>query len=93
MKKKVIFMNLALKVEELERAYRDIGIFSTAVLHGSGFKSIVPNPEFTEKAGRRSYTAEYKRRILGEVIVRLKGNYVAYLLEAVTPRKIEVKVA
>jgi len=80
MKKEVMVINLALKVEEMERAHRATGIFSTAVLHRSGVKQVVPNPEFPEKASRWSDKVEYKRRILGEVIVKLKGNYIAYLL-------------
>jgi hypothetical protein len=80
MKKEVMVTNLAPKVEEMERAHRATGIFSTAVLRGSGVKPVVSNPEFPEKASRRSYTAEYKRRILGEVLDKLKGNYIAYLL-------------
>lgn len=42
------------------------GISSTAALRGSGDKTVVSNPEVSEKASRRSYTAEYKRRILRE---------------------------
>ena len=50
------FMNLMPRVEEMEGARRATGISSTAI----------PNPEVPEKASRRSYTAEYKRRILKE---------------------------
>jgi len=55
MKKKPV-MNVTARVEEMEGARRATGISSTAA----------PNPEVTEKASRRSYTAEYKRRILRE---------------------------
>jgi transposase len=48
--------NLTTRVEEMEGARRASGISSTAA----------PNPEVPEKAIRRSYTAEYKRRILKE---------------------------
>ena len=48
--------NLTTRVEEMEGARRATGISSTAA----------PNPEVPEKAIRRSYTAEYKRRILKE---------------------------
>jgi len=65
MKKKEI-MNLTPRVEEMEGARRATGISSTAVLRGSGVKTVVPNPEVPEKARRRSYTAEYKRLILRE---------------------------
>jgi hypothetical protein len=82
MKKEVMAMNFAPKVEEMKRAYKATGIFSTAFLHRSGVKSVIPNPEFPEKASRRSYMTDYKRRILGEFVVKLNGNYVAYLLQS-----------
>jgi len=66
-KKEVMVMNLSPKVEEMEGARRATGISSTAALRGSGVKAVVPNSEVTEKAIRRSYTAEYKRLILREV--------------------------
>jgi len=65
-KKEVTVMNLSPKVEEMEGARRATGISSTAALRGSGVRSVLPNPEVPEKASRRSYTAEYKRRILRE---------------------------
>lgn len=65
-KKEVMVMNLNPRVEEMEGALRATGISSTAALRESGNKTIVPNPEVQEKARRRSYTAEYKRRILRE---------------------------
>ena len=65
-KKEVMVMNLNPKVEEMEGARRATGISSTAALRGSGVRSVLPNPEVPEKASRRSYTAEYKRRILRE---------------------------
>jgi len=65
-KKEVMVMNLSPKVEEMEGARRATGISSTAALRGSGVKTVVSNPEVPEKASRRSYTAEYKRRILRE---------------------------
>jgi transposase len=49
-------MNITPRVEEMEGARRATGISSTAA----------PNPEVPEKASRRSYTAEYKGRILKE---------------------------
>ena len=66
-KKEVMVMNLTPRVEEMEGARGATGISSTAALRGSGIKTAVPNPEVPEKASRRSYTAEYKRRILREV--------------------------
>jgi transposase-like protein len=65
-KKEVMVIKLSPKVEEMEGALRATGISSTAALRESGNKTIVPNPEVQEKARRRSYTAEYKRRILRE---------------------------
>jgi transposase len=85
-KKEVMVMNLTPRVEEMEGAPRATGISSTAALRGSGIKTAVPNPEVPEKASRRSYTAEYKRRILREaegckeqgqvgVLLRREGLY------------------
>jgi transposase len=65
-KKEVSVMNLKPRVDEMEGARRATGISSTAALRGSGVKTVVPNPEVPEKASRRSYTAEYKRRIIRE---------------------------
>ena len=65
-KKEVMVMNLNPRVDEMEGARRATGISSTAALRGFGVKTVVPNPEVPEKASRRSYTAEYKRRILRE---------------------------
>ena len=65
-KKEVSVMNLKPVVEEMEGARRVTGISSTTALRGSGAQTVVPNPEVPEKASRRSYTAEYKRRILRE---------------------------
>ncbi len=68
-KKEVMVTNLKPKVEEMEGARRATGISSSAAPRGSGLKTAVPNPEVSEKASRRSYTAEYKRRILREAEV------------------------
>jgi len=65
-KKEVIVMSLNQEVEEMEGARRATGISSTAAPRRGGLKPVVPNPEVPEKASRRSYTAEYKRRILRE---------------------------
>jgi len=58
MKKKPV-MNVTARVEEMEGARRATGISSTAA----------PNPEVPEKASRRSYTAQYKGRILREACI------------------------
>lgn len=65
-KKEVTVMNPNPKVEEMEGARRATGISSTAASRGSRGINVVPDPEVPEKAARRSYTAEYKRRILRE---------------------------
>jgi transposase len=69
MKKKPV-MNVTARVEEMEGARRATGISSTAA----------PNPEVPEKASRRSYTAEYKRRILKEAEGCKKQGQVGALL-------------
>ena len=79
-KKEVMIMDLTPRVEEMEGAHRATGISSTAALRGSGIKTAVPNPEVPEKASRRSYTAEYKRRILREAEVCKKQGQVGALL-------------
>jgi len=65
-KKEVMVMNLKPSVDEMEGARRATGISSTAALRGYRANTVVPNPEVSEKASHRSYTAEYKRRILRE---------------------------
>lgn len=79
-KKEVAVMNLTPRVDEMEGAHRATGISSTAVLRGSGNKTVVPNPEVPEKARRRSYTAEYKRLILKEADVCKEQRQVGALL-------------
>lgn len=64
--KEVMIMNLKPRGDEMEGARRATGISSPAARRGAGVKTVVPNPEVLEKASRRSYTAEYKRRILRE---------------------------
>ena len=79
-KKEVTVMNLKPRVDEMEGARRATGISSTAAPFGSGVKSDVPNPEVSEKASRRSYTAEYKRLILKEAEVSKGQGQVGALL-------------
>jgi transposase-like protein len=65
----------------MEGARRATGISSTAsALRGSGDKPVVPTPEVPEKASRRNYTAEYKRRILREAADCKKQGQVGALL-------------
>ena len=78
--KEVMAMNLKPKVEEMEGSRGATGISSTAVLRGSGVKTVVANPEVPEKARRRSYTAEYKRLILREAEVCKEQGQVGALL-------------
>ena len=65
-KKEVMVMNLNPKVEEMEGARRATGIPSTVASRGYQGIPVVPDTEVPEKATRRSFTAEYKRRILRE---------------------------
>lgn len=65
-KKEIMLMNLDQKDEEMERARRATGISSSDTSRKYRDKPIVPDTEVTEKATRRSFTAEYKRRILRE---------------------------
>ena len=68
-KKEVMVMNLNQKVEEMEGARRAAGISSTVASRGYRGIPVVPETEVHEKATRRSFTAEYKRRILREADV------------------------
>ncbi len=77
-KKEVIAMNLKPGVAEMEGARRATGVSATAALPGT--KSFVPNPEVPEKARRRNYTAEYKRRILKDAADCKKQGQVGALL-------------
>jgi len=79
-KKEVMATNLKQRVEEMEGARRATGISSTAAPREAGIKTVVPNPEVPEKANRRSYTAEYKRRILREAEVYKEQGQVGALL-------------
>jgi len=79
-KKEIMVMNSNQKVEEMEGARRATGISSTAALRGSGVKAVVSDPEALEKASRRSYTAEYKRRILRETEVCKEQGQLGALL-------------
>jgi len=65
-KKEIMVMNLDQKDEEMEGAHRATGISSSDTSRKYRDTPIVPDTEVTEKATRRSFTAEYKRRILRE---------------------------
>jgi transposase len=79
-KKEVTVMNLNQEVEEMEGARRVTGISSTSASRGSRGINVVPDPEVPEKAARRSYTAEYKRRILREAEVCKEQGQIGALL-------------
>lgn len=80
MEKKIMVMNPNQAVEEMRGIRRETGIFSTAALRGIRGKAIVPDSEVPEKAARRSYTAEYKRRILREAEVCKEQGQLGALL-------------
>ncbi len=61
-------------LEEMEGARRATGISSSVRAAGQAVVSLVPDPEVSEKAVRRRFTAEYKHRILQEA-ESCKGKY------------------
>ena len=65
-KKEVMIVNPNPRVEEMEGARRATGISSTAASRGSLGMNVVPDPEVPEKASHRSFSVEYKRRMLRE---------------------------
>ena len=79
-KKETMLIDVSKGLEEMEGARRATGISSTAALRGSGVKAVVSDPEALEKASRRSYTAEYKRRILRETEVCKEQGQLGALL-------------
>jgi transposase-like protein len=65
-KKEVILVHDSKVLEEMEGARRATGISSSGRTGGLAGLSVVPDSEVPEKAVRRRFTAEYKRRILQE---------------------------
>ncbi len=65
-KKEIITMNIEQKGEEMEGARRATGISSPDAPIKYQNTSAVFDTEVTEKATRRRFTAEYKRRIIRE---------------------------
>ena len=65
-KKEDMISGSDLKDEEMEGARRATGISSSLAPHRSRGIAVVPDPEVSEKATRRRFTAEYKLRILRE---------------------------
>ncbi|MBU4483640.1 MAG: hypothetical protein KKG62_06005, partial [Actinobacteria bacterium] len=80
-KKKVMVMNLNQKVEEMEGSRRATGISSTVASRGYRGIPVVPDTEVPEKATRRSFTAEYKRRILREADACKEQGQIGALLD------------
>ena len=65
-KKEIMVMNPEQKGEEMEGAHRATGISSPDASREYDDTHTVPDTEVSEKATRRSFTAEYKRRIIRE---------------------------
>jgi hypothetical protein len=65
-KKEAMLVHISKKPEEMEGVRRTTGISSGSRAEGREGLSVVPDSEVPEKAIRRRFTAEYKRRILGE---------------------------
>ncbi len=66
--------------EEMEGARRATGISSGRRAEGQAGLSLVPNPEVSDKAFRRRFTAEYKNRILREAELCKKQGQLGALL-------------
>jgi transposase-like protein len=64
-KKEAMSVHVSKGLEEMEGARRATGISSSAQTGSPGL-SVVPDSEVTEKAVRRHFTGEYKRRVLKE---------------------------
>jgi len=65
-KKEAMLVDVSKEREEMEGAHRATGISSRSRTGGLADLSVVPDSEVPEKAVRRRFTAEYKRRILRE---------------------------
>ena len=65
-KKDSMLVDVSNGLEETEGAHRATGISSSGRTGGLADLSVVPDSEVPEKAVRRRFTAEYKRRILRE---------------------------
>jgi transposase len=65
-KKDLMLAHIPSGLEEMKGARRATGISSSDRTGGPVSVSVVPDPEVPEKAIRRRFTAEYKRRILRE---------------------------
>src|SRR5450756_2857619 len=65
-KKESMLVDVSRGLEEMEGARRATGISSSGRTGGLAGLSVVPDSEVPEKAVRRRFTAEYKRRVLRE---------------------------
>lgn len=65
-KEKEMNVTVAQAIEETEGARRATGVSSIASPARFGGIGVVPNPEVSTKATRRTFTAVYKRRIVTE---------------------------
>jgi transposase len=65
-KKEAMLVDVSKGLEEMEGARRATGISTSGRTGGLADLSVVPDSEVPEKAVRRRFTAEYKRRILRE---------------------------
>ena len=79
-KKEIITMSPEKRGEETEGARRATGVFSPDASPKYGEAPIIPETEVSQKATRRRFTAEYKRRILKQADALREQNQVGALL-------------
>ena len=90
-KKEAVMVHASNVLEDMEGARRATGISSSGRASGQAGLSVVPDSEVPEKAVRRRFTAEYKRRILREAegcreqgrvgaLLRREGLYSSHLI-------------
>jgi transposase len=79
-KKEVMVVNPKANAEEMEGARRATGISSAAPAREPRGINAVPDPEVSEKASRRKFSAEYKRRIIREAAVCQEPGQLGALL-------------
>ena len=79
-KKESMLVGISKGFEEMEGARRATGISSSGRTGGPADLSDVPDSEVPEKAVRRRFTAEYKRRILREAEACKEQGQVGALL-------------
>jgi len=89
-KKEVMVMNLNQTVEEIQGAPRATRISLTDASRGYKDIPVVSDTEVLEKATRRSFTAEYKRRIIREADVCKEQRQIGALLRREGLKKAEL---